>query len=101
MQTLLMRLHRCGVRRNFVQYMIKKKSQISVEDSRLSQIGNRVRALRKANTNLSAEDFANEESFDRVQYSRIENGANITMKTLLKVVDAHNITLKEFFSDLD
>lgn len=81
--------------------MIKKKSQISVEDSRLSQIGNRVRALRKTNTNLSAEDFANEKGFDRVQYSRIENGANITMKTLLKVVDAHNITLKEFFSDLD
>src|SRR5574344_1433878 len=96
-----MRLHRCGVRRNFVQYMIKKKSQISVEDSRLSQIGSRVRALRKANTSLSAEDFANEKGFDRVQYSRIENGANITMKTLLKVVDAHNITLKEFFSDLD
>lgn len=96
-----MRLHRCGVRRNFVKYMINKKSQISVEDSRLSQIGNRVRALRKANTSLSAEDFANEKGFDRVQYSRIENGANITMKTLLKVVDAHNITLKEFFSDLD
>lgn len=80
--------------------MIKKKSQIS-EDSRLAEIGNRVRALRKANTNLSAEDFANEKGFDRVQYSRIENGANVTMKTLLKVVDAHNITLKEFFSDLD
>ena len=96
-----MRLHRCGVRRNFVQNMIKKKSQISVEDSRLSQIGNRVRALRKVNTSLSAEDFANEKGFDRVQYSRIENGANITMKTLLKVVDAHNMTLKEFFSDLD
>jgi transcriptional regulator with XRE-family HTH domain len=80
--------------------MIKKKTQIP-EDSRLSQIGNRVRALRKANTNFSAEDFANEKGFDRVQYSRIENGANITMKTLLKVVDAHNMTLKEFFNDLD
>lgn len=81
--------------------MIKKKSQISVEDSRLSLIGNRVRALRKANTSLSAEDFANEKDFDRVQYSRIESGANITMRTLLKVVDAHNMTLKEFFSDLN
>lgn len=80
--------------------MIKKKSIIS-EDSRLAEIGNRIRALRKANTNLSAEDFANEKGFDRVQYSRIENGANITMKTLLKVVDAHNMTLKEFFSNLD
>lgn len=80
--------------------MIKKKFQIP-EDSRLAEIGNRVRALRKANTNLSAEDFANEKGFDRVQYSRIENGANITMKTLLKVVDAHNMRLKEFFSNLE
>ena len=80
--------------------MIKKKSQISVADSRLAEIGNRVRSLRKANTNLSAEDFANEKGFDRVQYSRIENGANITMKTLLKVVDAHDMTMEEFFRDL-
>lgn len=77
--------------------MIKQKSQIS-EDRRLEEIGNLVRALRKANTNLSAENFANEKGFDRVQYSRIENGANITMKTLLKIIDAHNISLSEFFS---
>ena len=80
--------------------MISKKAQIS-EDNRLDAIGSRIRTLRKANTSLSAEDFANEKGFDRVQYSRVENGANITMKTLLKVVDAHNMTLKEFFSDLD
>ncbi len=80
--------------------MNSKKPQISV-DSRLAAIGNRVRSLRKTNTNLSAEDFANEKGFDRVQYSRIENGANITMRTLLKVIDAHNMTLKDFFRDLD
>jgi len=67
------------------------------EDARLIQIGECVRALRKKKTNLSAEDFANEKGFDRVQYSRIEKGANITMKTLLKVVDAHGMSLKDFF----
>lgn len=77
-----------------------KKTQIS-KDDRLAQIGNYIRTLRKTNTNLSAEDFANEKGFDRVQYSRIENGANITMRTLLKVVDAYNMTLKEFFNALD
>lgn len=99
MLTLFMRLHKCGVKRNFAKDMISKKFQIS-KDNRLDAIGNRIRTLRKANTNLSAEDFANEKGFDRVQYSRIENGANITMKTLLKVVDAHNMTLEEFFRDL-
>ncbi|WP_446788218.1 helix-turn-helix domain-containing protein [Macellibacteroides fermentans] len=80
--------------------MIKKEIKI-LEDNRLTEIGNQIRALRKANTNLSAEDFANEKGFDRVQYSRIENGANITMKTLLKVIDAHNISLSEFFSSFE
>lgn len=80
--------------------MIGKNSDMT-ENGRLVQIDNRIRTLQKANTNLSAEDFANDMGFDRIQYSRIENGANITMKTLLKVVDAHNMTLKEFFSVLD
>ena len=77
-----------------------KKTQIS-KDDRLAQMGNYIRTLRKTNTNLSAEDFANEKGFYRVQYSRIENGANITMRTLLKVIDAYNMTLKEFFNALD
>ena len=94
-----MRLHTGGVIPKFAQKMISKKAKIS-EDNRLDAIGSRIRTLRKTNTNLSAEDFANEKGFDRVQYSRIENGANITMKTLLKVVDAHNMTLEEFFHDL-
>jgi hypothetical protein len=71
-----------------------------LEDNRLAQIGKHIRFLRKTNTNLSAENFANERGFDRVQYSRIENGTNITMKTLLKVVDSHNITLKDFFDSM-
>jgi len=70
-------------------------------DERLAQIGEHIRLLRKAKTTLSAEDFANEKGFDRVQYSRIENGANITMKTLLKVLDAHGISLKDFFRGFD
>ena len=71
-----------------------------LEDNRLAQIGKHIRFLRKTNTNLSAENFANEKGFDRVQYSRIENGTNITMKTLLKVVDSHNMTLQDFFNSM-
>jgi len=77
------------------------KDTILTEEERLVQIGTHIRLLRKANTNLSAEDFANEKGFDRVQYSRIEKGTNITMKTLLKVVDAYNLSLKEFFSSFE
>jgi transcriptional regulator with XRE-family HTH domain len=68
-------------------------------DSRLVLMGEHIRNLRKTRTNLSAEDFAYEKGFDRVQYSRIENGANITMKTLFKVIEAHQISLSDFFKD--
>lgn len=35
------------------------------------------------------------------QYWELEAGkANFTMKTLVKVLDAHDITLEEFFKDL-
>jgi hypothetical protein len=73
----------------------------NINDNRLVQIGEHIRFLRKTKTNLSAENFAYENGFDRVQYSRIEKGTNITMKTLLKVVDSHNMTLKDFFNSMD
>jgi len=71
-----------------------------LENNRLHKIGKHIRFLRKTNTNLSAENFAYEKGFDRVQYSRIEKGTNITMKTLFKVVDSHNMTLKDFFNSM-
>lgn len=71
-----------------------------LNDNILVEIGQHIRHLRKTNTNLSAENFAYEKGFDRVQYSRIEKGTNITIKTLLKVVDAHNMTLKDFFNTM-
>lgn len=72
-----------------------------LEEKRLVEIGSYIKHLRKTKTILSAEDFANEKGFDRVQYSRIEKGTNITMKTLFKVIDAHNMSLNEFFSSFE
>ena len=70
----------------------------NLTDNRLFEIGKQIKNLRKTNTNLSAENFAYEKGFDRVQYSRIEKGTNITIKTLLKVLDKHNLTPKDFFN---
>ena len=33
-------------------------------------------------------------------YWRVENGANITLKTLLKILDIHKLSLAEFFNSL-
>ena len=49
----------------------------------------------------SYETFAWEKGINRVQYWRIEKGSNITLTSLLKVLDIHKISLSEFCSDID
>ncbi len=49
----------------------------------------------------SYENFANAKDLDRKQYWRIENGANITISTLLKLLEIHKISVKDFFSDIE
>jgi transcriptional regulator with XRE-family HTH domain len=68
-------------------------------DPRILGITKKLKSLRKNRGYSSYEDFALEHNLDRKQYWRIENGANITLKTLLKILDIHNISLKDFFTD--
>lgn len=75
-----------------------EKSTADIE--RIKQIGEKLKGLRIKSGNKSAEVFAYENELNRVQYYRMEKGANFTMKTLLKVLDIHKITLEEFFKDL-
>lgn len=69
-------------------------------DLRLQKIGNKLKELRLEKGYVSAEFFAWEHKIPRVQYWRMEKGTNFTMTSLLKILDAHNMTLKEFFSDI-
>lgn len=68
-------------------------------DKRIVLIGNRIKDLRKSKGYTSAEIFAYDNNLSRVSYWRMEHGYNITMQSLLKILDIHNITLVEFFSD--
>ena len=45
------------------------------------------------------EHFAYKHGFNRAQYGRYENGANISFKTLVKIVAAFDMTLEEFFAE--
>lgn len=69
-------------------------------DSKISQIAEKIKLLRKEKGFTSYETFAFEYDINRVQYWRIEKGNNITLKTLIKVLAIHNLTLNEFFKDL-
>lgn len=69
-------------------------------DLYLLKIGSRLKELRKTNGYSSYESFAMDNELDRKQYWRMENGKNITLKSLIKVLSIHQITLQEFFEDL-
>ena len=74
-----------------------KVSEQANIDKRIIEIAEKIKRLRIQNNYSSYEDFALENDLDRKQYWRIENGSNITLKTLLKILDIHKISLNDFF----
>lgn len=85
--------------RLFSKFRLMEKLDKLAEDTIL-QIAEKIKTLRKEKGFTSYESFAFEHEINRVQYFRIEKGQNITIKTLIKVLAIHNLTLQQFFSDL-
>ncbi len=67
---------------------------------RLKTIGARLKELRLQAGYTSYETFAFEKEIPRVQYGRMERGVNVQLVTLFRVLDAHKITLEEFFKGI-
>ncbi len=82
---------------------MQKNSEIPVPeiDSRTLKIANKIKELRIQKGYTSHENFAWDNNLNRVQYWRIEKGSNITIKTLLSILDIHKIKLSDFFKDID
>lgn len=59
-------------------------------------IAQKVRQLRKENGWTSYESFAWDNNLSPRQYWRLEKGTNFTIEFLIKVLNIHNISLKEF-----
>lgn len=68
---------------------------------RVAQIGAHIKELRISSGYTSAEIFAYEHELNRISYWRMEKGANITMSSLFRILDIHQITLSEFFKDIE
>ena len=75
--------------------MVKRSSY----DKAAKEIGQKLKELRIEKGFTSYENFALENNIDRKQYWRIENGHNLTLKSLIKILDIHGISLKSFFSE--
>ncbi len=70
-------------------------------DPRINEISKKIRSLRIEGGFTSYESFANEKGLPRMQYWRAETGANLTLTTLLSILDAHSISLESFFSGMN
>lgn len=71
-----------------------------MDDDRIKKIADKIKELRIQAGYTSHENFAWDHGLSRVQYWRIESGSNITLKTLLKILDLHHISLHDFFKDM-
>jgi transcriptional regulator with XRE-family HTH domain len=76
-----------------------KENTPDITEDQLKKIGNRLRQLRKEKGYNNYEHFAFQHELNRAQYGRYENGANMSIKTLLKILTAFDMTLPEFFAE--
>lgn len=75
--------------------MAKKDDYIQ---SQLDNLGKRIREVRKEKGYDNYEQFAFDNELPRAQYGRYEKGQDLRFSSLIKVLKAMNISLKEFFS---
>jgi transcriptional regulator with XRE-family HTH domain len=68
----------------------------------MEQIGHALVALRMEKGYMSIKEFTSQFGLPMIQYWRIEKGkANITLKTLYKLLAIHSLTIQQFFCYLD
>lgn len=67
----------------------------------LKKLGDRLKHFRKKAGYTSYEYFAYEHGFSRPQYGKYEAGANIQLNTLIKILQALDVSLEEFFKGFD
>ena len=78
----------------------ERPSLLEEQEEIQKKIGVRFRQLREA-TGLSQEKFANEYNLDRRQVSRIENGTNLEINTLVAFIRPFDISIQEFFAGIE
>lgn len=77
--------------------LVNMQNQDPIEDE-IRQIGERIKKLRIDAGYTSYVDFAIQNDMQPKQYWRLEAGvANFTIRTLLKIIKIHGISLEEFF----
>lgn len=79
----------------------QKKDKKKHLDSRIMRVADKLERIRIEKGYTSYENFAIEHGISRMQYWRMEKGTNFTFESLLKILDAHKMSLSEFFEDFE
>lgn len=77
----------------------RKALLLDDQQSFYKKIGVRLKELRRQAGYTAALDFAYEHDIPPAQYARYEAGSNMKIGSLLKVLDALDISPAEFFRD--
>ena len=73
---------------------------VTAADPRLKQIAQKLKQLRLDKGYSSYEAFAFDHELPRVGYGRHEQCTNLTLKSLLRLLDIHQVSLADFFADM-
>ncbi|MBO0321234.1 helix-turn-helix transcriptional regulator [Muricauda sp. CAU 1633] len=65
----------------------------------IKKLAERIKSLRLQKGYSSYESFAYDNSIHRAQYGRYETGTDMQYTSLLKIAQAFDMTLEEFFSE--
>lgn len=83
------------------EFACVNRKEEEILNSVKKRIGVRLMQLRKESGYGSYETFAYDHEIPRMQYWRMEKGmANLTLKSLLKLLIIHKISIEEFFATL-
>lgn len=71
------------------------------QDERLKKVGAKLKELRKERGYASYEKFSYDYDLNRISYGKHEKGENMNLASLIEILDIYEITLSEFFKDID
>ncbi|HMI01415.1 MAG TPA: helix-turn-helix transcriptional regulator [Pedobacter sp.] len=78
----------------------RNEKELLNSEKELRKIGGRLKELRKAKGYTNPDKFAYDHDLNRSQYGKYEAGrTNITIGTLITLLNCHNITLEQFFDE--
>lgn len=77
----------------------KKAAAPLSEEEQLKKLGARIKQLRIKKGYTNYEHFAYDHNISRAQFGRYEQGQDLRFTTLVKIVSAFGMTMKEFFAE--